>query len=193
MLTAEEQPLLDGNDEAVWSFIKSDHVIVIDWRGTEEETLDEIMRFLPAASMTYELAYPGDDSVTVQIRFQDRSACLTLPFQEHNNFRVLLQARQLLLPDFDILLFRWTDGNDTHSFLLRPAAWWEKFRTTYPQRYQKLFRDINCLRDIWQLDHSTRSSPLEAKRLGDTWHMRAFLFLTGIFDRKRARQRRKKK
>ena len=79
-----------------------------------------------------------------------------MPFQPHNNFRVLLRLWRLLQPDYDIKLFRCTDGSDTHGFLLRPTEWWTAYRSTYPQQYERVFRDVSALNELWPLETPLR-------------------------------------
>jgi hypothetical protein len=152
MFTSEEQPLLTGADDDVSEFVNSDRCMVVDWRGTEDETIDDLIRFLPDGSLTYETTCPGNNTVAIRLRFRDREDSISLPFQPKNNFRVLLRVCHLLQPDYDIKLFRCTAGGDTHGFLLRPTEWWTAYRAAYPQQYQKVFQDVSDLKRLWGLD-----------------------------------------
>ncbi len=154
MFTPEEQSLLTGSEDAISEFVDCDRCMVVDWRGTEEEAIDDAARFLPDGALTYKATYPGNDTIAICVRFRDREDSFSLPFQPQNNFRVLLRVWRLLQPDYDIKLFRCTDGDDTHGFLLRPAAWWAAYLAAYPQQYQKVFRDISDLNELWGLEVS---------------------------------------
>ena len=152
MFTAEEQPLLTGSDSEIAEFVDCDRCMIIDWRGTEDETIDEATRFLPAGALTYETTFPGEETIALRIHFRDREDFVSLPFKPQNNFRVLLRVWRLLQPDYDIKLFRCTEGSDTHGFLLRPSEWWTTYRTAYAEQYQKIFRDVTDLNDLWELE-----------------------------------------
>ncbi len=152
MFTAEEKPLLTGGIDAISEFVDCDRCMIIDWRGTEDEAIDDAVRFLPDGALTYETTFPGDDTVSIHLRFRDREDLVSLPFQRQNNFRVLLRIWLLLQPDYDIKLFRCTDDSDTHGFLLRPTEWWTAYRAAYQQQYQKVFRDVSDLDGLWKLE-----------------------------------------
>ena len=152
MFPTEEQPLLTGSDDDISEFVDCDRCMVVDWRGTEDEVIDDAIRFLPDGTLTYETTFPGTDTVAIRLRFRERGDSISLPFQPQNNFRVLLRVWCLLQPDYDIKLFRCTEDSDTHGFLLRPSEWWTAYRTAYPERYRKIFRDITDLNELWELD-----------------------------------------
>ncbi len=154
MFTPEEQPLLVGTDDDVSEFVDCDRCMVVDWRGTVEETIDDAARWLPDGSLTYQTAYADDESITIQLRFRNRTDTMTFPPQEQNNFRALLRVGQILQPDYVIKLFRCTEDSDTHGFLLRSTDWWTAFRSQYPQRYQRIFSDLSVLNELWGLDAS---------------------------------------
>jgi hypothetical protein len=158
MFSAEEQPLLTGNDDAIDEFVDADRCMVIDWRGTEDEAIDDAIRFLPEGVLTYETTFPEDDTIAIRVSFRGRVENILFPFQPQNNFRVLLRVWRLLQPDYDIKLFRCTDRSDTQSFLLRPTEWWTTYRNAYPQQYQKVFRDITDLNELWELNVSKSTS-----------------------------------
>jgi hypothetical protein len=153
MFTTEEQTLLTGRDKDIREF-DGDLCMIVDWRDYEEEAIGEAIRFLPGGSFTYEISYPDDETIAIRLRFRDREDAFSLPFQPQNNFRALLRVWRLLQPDYDIKIFRCTDGSDTHRFLLRPSEWWTACRTAYPKQYEKIFRDISDLTRMWRLDAS---------------------------------------
>jgi hypothetical protein len=152
MFTPEEQPLLTGSDDEVSEFVDCDRCMVVDWRGTIEETIDDAIRWLPPGLLTYQATYADDESVTVELRFRARSEKMTFPPQEQNNFRVLLRVGRMLQPDYQIRIFRCTEDSDTHGFLLRPAAWWAAFRSQHPKRYSEIFSELDALTEMWGLD-----------------------------------------
>ena len=161
MFTTEEQPLLTGGDDDITEFIDRDRCMVVDWRGSEDETIEDAIRFLPAGALTYEIAFPGADTMAIRLRFRDREDSISLSFQPQNNFRVLLRVRRLLQPEYDIKLFRCTGGSDTHGFLLRSTEWWTAYRAADSQQYQKVFQDVADLNELWKLE--APSKPLKSK------------------------------
>lgn len=169
MFTPEEQPLLTGSDDDISEFVDCDRCLVVDWRGTENEALDDAIRFLPGGALTYETTFSGTDTITIRLRFRDREETVTLPMQPQNNFRVLLHVWRLLQPDYDIKLFRCTDSSDTHGFLLRPGAWWTAFQRAYPEQYQRVFRDITDLNALWQLEAPSRPQAPQSKPWWRFW------------------------
>ena len=152
MFTPEENPLLTGSDDEVSDFVDCERCMVVDWRGTEEEAIDDAARWLPPKALTYNVAYNDDETVTVDLHFRDRKDSMTFPPQEQNNFRVLLRVGRILHPDYLIKLFRCTGDSDTNAFLLRPAAWWTAFRSQYPQRHDAIFAELDALTEMWGLD-----------------------------------------
>src|SRR5688572_8668897 len=58
MFTAEEQPLIAGSDSAVKEFVDCDRCMVIDWRSTVDEVLEDAPRWLPPDSLRYEWLDP---------------------------------------------------------------------------------------------------------------------------------------
>ena len=152
MFTQEEKPLLTGSDDAVSDFVDCQRCMVVDWRGTIEETIDDAVRWLPPGLLTYQTKWTDDENVTVDLHCRDRQDSFTLPPQEQNNFRALLRVGRILEPEYQIKIFRCTEGSDTQGFLLRPAAWWAAFRSQYPQRYVDIFAELDALTEMWGLD-----------------------------------------
>jgi hypothetical protein len=170
MFTAEEQPLITGSDDDVAEFVDCDRCMIVDWRGTEQETADDVIRFLPQGALTYEESFPDDDdTVAIRLRYRDREDSFSLPFQPQNNFRVLLRVWRLLQPDYDIKLFRCTDGSDTHGLLLRPTDWWTEYRSKHPEQYQKVFRDVSDLTKSWELDEPPKPDAPKTKPWWRFW------------------------
>jgi hypothetical protein len=152
MFTADETPLLTGSDDEVTEFVDCDRCTVVDWHGTEEETIDDAIRWLPPGLLTYQVDYVKDGSVTVELQFQDRKDRMIFPQQPQNNFRALLRVGRLIQPEYIIKIFRCTEDSDTHGFLLRPAAWWSVFCSQYPKRDKAIFSELEALTEMWGLD-----------------------------------------
>lgn len=152
MFTQEEKSLLTGSDDEVSDFVDCDRCMVVDWRGTIEEAIDDAVRWLPPGLLTYQADYAKDESVIVDLSFCDRRDSFTLPPQEQNNFRALLRVGRILQPEYQIKIFRFTEDSDTQAFLLRPSGWWAAVRSQYPQRYSTIFSEVDTLTELWGLD-----------------------------------------
>lgn len=165
LFSEEEEPLLTGTDTDILNFIDADRCLVIDWRESEEDTLWATGQWLPEKSFAFHVGSEnsaGDALITMH--FQGRESVFTLPPRPQNNFRTLLRAGHLLLPEYEIRLFRCTEGDDTPGFLLRSSAWWSVFRDSYPERYTAIFSPLETLTRLWELDASPKASPAPEKQ-----------------------------
>jgi hypothetical protein len=169
MFTQEEQPLLTGDSESVDEFVDCDRCLIVDWRGTEEEVLDDASQFLPDGALSYDVIDSDSDSTGLRVRFHDREDEISFPAQPQNNFRVLLRLATLLQPDYEIRLFRCTADSDTNGFLIRPTSWWDEYRATHPKQYGDLFHDIGELSRMCGLDSPSRSDSTPSKPWWKFW------------------------
>ena len=163
--------MLTGTDAAILAFIDADRCLVVDWRGVEEEITWGVQQWLPTDALSFQIA-PEDSTgdITITARFRNREDTFTLPPRPQNDFRVLLRVGQLLQPEYAIELFRCTEGDDTHGFLLRSATWWKSFQEEYLERYSTLFSDLETLTKLWELDRVPESpSASEAKVPQKPW------------------------
>lgn len=140
----EERPLFTGDPDNIDGFV--------DWRGTEEEVIDDANQFLPDGSLSCDVSDSNSDSTDRRIRFQGSEGEISLSAQPQNNFRVLLQLAALLQTAYEIRLFRCTADSDTNGFLIRPASWWSEYRASHTKQYADLFQDIGELSRLWDLD-----------------------------------------
>ena len=169
MFTQEEQPLLTSEPDSIDEFVDCDRCLIVDWRGTEEEVIDDASQFLPDGSLTYDVIASDSDSKGLRIRFQDREDEISLPAQPQNNFRVLLRLAALLQPDYEIRLFRCTADSDTNGFLIRPASWWSEYRAAHSKQYADLFQDVGDLSRMWGLDKPPKSVSTSSKPWWKFW------------------------
>jgi hypothetical protein len=169
MFTQEEQPLLTGDPDSVDEFVDCDRCLIVDWRGTEQEVIEDASQFLPDGTLSYDVINSGSDSTDLLIRFQGREDEISLPAQPQNNFRVLLRLAALLKPDYEIRLFRCTADSDTNGFLIRPTSWWSEYRTAQSKQYADLFQDVGELSRMWGLDKPTKSISTSLKPWWKFW------------------------
>ena len=169
MFTQEEQPLLIGDPDSVEEFIDCDRCLIVDWRGTEEEVIDDASQFLPDGTLSYDVIDFDSDPTDLRIQFQGREDEISLPAQPQNNFRVLLRLAALLKPDYDIRLFQYTANSDTNGFLIRPTSWWSEYQAAHPKQYADLFQDIGELSRMWGLDKPPKSDSTPSKPWWKFW------------------------
>jgi len=169
MFTTEEEPLISGSREDIEEFVDCDRCLVVDWRGSEEEVLDDARAFLPVDSLTYEHIQTDSDTVDLLVRFMGREDAISLPAQPQNNFRVLQRLSALLQPDYDMKLFRCTDDSDTQGFLIRPKAWWDAYRSSHPKQYAETFTDVSALTKLWNLEGRSEVAPTQSKPWWKLW------------------------
>ena len=169
MFTKEEEPIISGTKEEIEAFVDCDRCLIVDRRGTEEELIHDLNSFLPKGALTYDVAFPEDDTVEIRLFFQDRKDVITLPFQPQNNFRVLLRIWTLLQPEYDIKIFQCTAGSDTHGFLLRPKEWWTNYQATYPEQSAIVFKEISCLTHFWELDGPIQTKSIKSSPWWKIW------------------------
>jgi hypothetical protein len=126
--------------------------------------LDAAIKLLPDGALSYEIAYDDVGWVNVGVKFLDRKDEISLFCQPQNNFRVLLRLAKLLLPDYEVRLFRCTADSDTNGFLIRPASWWNEYRSTYPKQYTTLFQDISDLTKMWELEKAPKPDSVPSEQ-----------------------------
>jgi hypothetical protein len=149
MFTAEEQPLIDGSDSDVEEFVDCDHCMVIDWRSTVDEVLEDVPRWLPAASLRYE--WLDSQHTQLKLIFAGREDGVTLRQERTDNWLIVYRISRLLRPDYELLLLVCTSVSDTAAFLIRSADWWAAYRTQYPERYRKHFGTLEQYAYLWSL------------------------------------------
>src|SRR5688572_33491691 len=111
MFTAEERPLIAGSDSDVKEFVDCDRCMVVDWRSTVDEVLEDAPRWLPADSLRYEWLDP--EQTQLKLIFAGREDRVTLQQETSDNWLVVHRLSRLLRPDYELLLFVCTIGSDT--------------------------------------------------------------------------------
>jgi len=169
MFTTEEEPLISGSSDDLEEFVDCDRCLIVDWRGSEEEVLDDARAFLPTDSLTYEQIETDSDTINYLIRFMGREDSISLPAQPQNNFRILQRLSALLQPDYEMRTFRCTEDSDTQGFLIRPKAWWDAYRSTHPKQYAEIFSDVSSLTNLWDLEGHSESNSTQTKPWWKFW------------------------
>ncbi len=152
-LTDLESRALSGDDEAVEEFEALDDVIVIDWRGTEFESLEAIAEAIPSQDFDFAIQDHAD-RLGLRVEFRGRTLTKDYVQEALNNFRVILDASELLAGDFEIRAFRSSARDDTNALLLRSSAWWSEAEERYPKGVKKLFCTLPEMRRYWGLQPS---------------------------------------
>ena len=169
MFSVEEAPLISGRAADVEAFVNTDTCLIVDPHHTADDVLGELIRFLPPDTFTYRFNRAPDGTISVQVRFLEREDHFTLPLTPLNNIRILLRAWQLLLPDFDIKLFRFTESSDEFALLLRSSEWWEALRSQHPKRYKGIFRDAGDLIELCGLSGQLQEGAVGEKSWWSFW------------------------
>ena len=120
------------------AFFDNDHLVIIDWKNEVEDTLQDFQRFLPEGFLSYDFS----DEENVILRVGDRSEAVTLA-PRYPSIPLADRVRRLLRPEFEAPCLQDSLGSDTACYLVRPAVWWQEFRTTYPERFATLFTDAD--------------------------------------------------
>lgn len=143
-LTENEQQLISDADNAVFDFAGSDECIIVDHRAEEESIFQDVAARLPDGVFQYE--YDGEQFFSVTCGGVTET--LELEFNPEDRYRALRFINAMMKPGYEMKIMRCTIGDDTHSFLLRPAAWWSEFAHAYPAKMQELFVDIDETMDF---------------------------------------------
>lgn len=150
VFTEQDQPLLSGSDDELEDFIDCYRCLVVDWRGSEEELLEDLGKFLPEGELNHTLDYPGEN-VQVKVQFRGRQDQMIYPLQPQNQFRVLLRVATLISPDFEVWMFRSSMDSDTQCFLVRTEAWWAAYREQDQEQFERIFAPVSELNRMWKL------------------------------------------
>jgi hypothetical protein len=138
MFTIEEKALISGSDSEVEEFVNCDHCMVIDWRSTVDEVLQDAPRWLPPESLRH--SWLDSKQTQLRLTFANREEIVTLRQKTNDNALVIYRIARLLRPDYELFVFTCTTpGTDTAAFLIRPAAWWTAYRTQFPDRFEQHF------------------------------------------------------
>jgi len=154
MFTAEEQSLITGN---VREFANCDHCMVIDWRSSVDEVLEDALRWLPADSLHHECL--DLDETQLKLTFAGREDRVTVQQEIGDNWLGVHRLSRLLRPDYELLLFGGNSVGDTAKFLIRSSEWWTAYRAQCPGRYRKYFAPTEQYSYLWDLPESKMPRP----------------------------------
>src|ERR1700733_4973092 len=122
-LTQNEQKLVSGDEDEVLDFADSDECIGVDHRSEEEPIFEDVAARLPAGH--FQFKFDGERLFTVTCG--GKTGQLELKDNPKNRYVALNFINGMIRPDHEMKILRCRYGDDTHSFLLRPAAWWAEF------------------------------------------------------------------
>lgn len=143
-LTDPEQKLVSDDRMSVFSFADSDECIGVDHRSEEEPIFADVAARLPAGYFDYQ--FDGEKLFSVTCGGVTES--FELEYSRKDRYRALRFINGMIHPDFEMKILRCRFGDDTHSFLLRPGAWWSEFAKAYPNKMEELFVDIDETTDF---------------------------------------------
>ena len=138
-LTEHEQKLVSGDEAAVFDFADSEECILVDHRAEEESIFEAVQARLPEDLFQFE--FDGEQSFSVTCG--GRTEPFELEFSPEDRYRALRFINDMIRPDHELKILRCRYGDDTHSFLLRPSAWWTEFAQAYPGKLEELFVELD--------------------------------------------------
>lgn len=109
---------------------------VIDWRAEPDEVVEAFQSFLPQGFLRVEL--PDETSLVVLTASRKTDVALRT---ELPAIPLADELIQLLRPEHSAFLLRSSIGSDTAVYVVRPASWWQSFRTGHPERFERLFTE----------------------------------------------------
>ena len=143
-LTENEQQLVSDDSDAAFDFADSEECLIVDHRAEEETIFADVGARLPEGYFQYE--YDGEQFFSATCREVTRK--FELEYSQQDRYRALRFINTVIRPDYEMKIMRCRFDDDTHSFLLRPSAWWSEFAEAYPNKMQDLFVDIDETTDF---------------------------------------------
>jgi hypothetical protein len=138
-LSEHEQKLVSGDNMSIFNFADSDECIVIDHRAEEELIFESVQARLPAGYFQFEF----DGEHLFSVTCSGRTAQFELECSPEDRYRALRFINHMLRPAYEMKILSCRYGDDTHSFLLRPRAWWTELSKTCPEKISELFVDLD--------------------------------------------------
>jgi hypothetical protein len=138
-LNEHEQKLISGDNLSIFDFADSEECIVVDHRAEEELIFESVQARLPAGYFQFE--FDGENLFSVTCG--GRTAQFELECGPEDRYRALRFINHMLRPAYEMKILSCRYGDDTHSFLLRPRAWWTELSKTCPEKMPELFVDLD--------------------------------------------------
>ena len=132
--------LVNGDDDALWSYMQTaPGAVVVDWGSEEEEIVSDVSRQIAPTPLSCE----WDDGRDLILIYQSRRKPIGLTFSRRDRYICLRALNEVLDGDYEMRVFRATLGDDTHIVFVKPVPWWHEFDSQYPDRSKAIFRRID--------------------------------------------------
>ena len=161
-----EPVLVSGSPAEVDTFMSTcKSTFSVDWRG-DDDSVRPFEKLLPKGYLVV-------SSSPEELRVQTPSgAAIVTDLNAGSGGALALAAAAaaLLPPEFEAHVFRATIDTDTHTYLVRPKAFWDDLRARHPARFEKLFAPPSALPVLTNFTRVARIEGLESgQRQGDRW------------------------
>ncbi|HUQ72793.1 MAG TPA: hypothetical protein VM165_24915 [Planctomycetaceae bacterium] len=133
--------LLSGNDKAIHEFASdTEHCVIVDWREEEGDLIGYVANAIPEAGLAFTEDESGED---ILLSYQGKTAPVGLTVSPRDRYITIRAINRLLAGDYEMRLFCVTFDSDTHSFYVKPAAWWREAEHAHPTQIARLFRVVD--------------------------------------------------
>src|SRR5262249_5796490 len=117
----------------------SGQCIVVDWRGYEEDIIDEVMELLPGAPLSWKFNKAEDDLV---ITYGKKKYKGWFTMSVHDRYHTLRKLSEAMAGAYEIRGFRFTLEDDTHCFYVKSCRWWRAMEEHFPKDIKRVFAKI---------------------------------------------------
>lgn len=117
----------------------SGRCIVVDWRGYEEDIIDEVMALLPGVPLGWKWNDAQDDLIITHGRKRYKG---WLTMSVHDRYITIRKLNEILAGEYEIRGFRHTLEDDTHCFYVMPCSWWRAMEEHFPEDVRRVFAKI---------------------------------------------------
>ena len=133
--------LLSNADDAIHEFASdTERCVVVDWREEEESLVGYVTDVIPEAGLSVAWDESGDDLV---LSYMGKSAPVGLTMSPRDRYITIRAINRLLAGDYEMRLFNVSYMSDTHSFYVKPAAWWREAEQAHPAEMARVFRVVD--------------------------------------------------
>lgn len=133
--------LLSGDDNAIYEFASdTDRCVVVDWREEEGDLIEYVAAVIPEAGLSFE---ESEDGLDLILHYCDRTLPVGLTISPRDRYITIRAINRLLSGDYEMRLFRITFQSDTHSFYVKPTAWWREAESAHPTEIARVFRVVD--------------------------------------------------
>ena len=135
-----DKVLLNGTIEQLNEYIgQSGKCLVVDWRGYEQDLIDNLAELLPKAGLAWEWVDEEDD---IYVTYRSLRHKIGLTLSPRDRCITLRRLNEILAGDYEVQVFRHTLGDDTHCFYAKRCEWWSAMQRLFPAEIERVFARI---------------------------------------------------